>query len=131
MADIISDFTNDVTKEIKMKKIAVVGCGAYMDSGYGCPGEWRCLKAAALGDGNIEEPSLVIAFVKCECPGRTIAPNMGMTMKLSEIKPDEIYLSSCLVNAKPGCPYTTPEEIANVLENKTGIKVVMGTHDYH
>ena len=33
-----------------MKKVAVIGCGAYMDSGYGCPGEWRCLKAAALGD---------------------------------------------------------------------------------
>jgi hypothetical protein len=32
-----------------VKKIAVVGCGAYMDSGYGCPGEWRCLKAAAQG----------------------------------------------------------------------------------
>jgi len=114
-----------------MERIAIVGCGAYMDSGYGCPGEWRCLKAAALGDGNIEKPSSVVAFVKCECPGRTIVPNMGMAMKLSEIKPDTIYLSSCLVNAKPGCPYTTPEEIANVLENKTGIKVVMGTHDYH
>ena len=34
-----------------MRKVAVIGCGAYMDSGYGCPGEWRCLKAAALGEG--------------------------------------------------------------------------------
>jgi len=48
-----------------MEKIAVVGCGAYMDSGYGCPGEWRCLKAAALGEGKFEEPSSVVAFVKC------------------------------------------------------------------
>jgi hypothetical protein len=31
-----------------MEKIAIVGCGAYMDTGYGCVGEWRCLKAAAL-----------------------------------------------------------------------------------
>jgi len=38
-----------------MKKVAVVGCGAYMDSGYGCPGEWRCLKAAALGEGEFDE----------------------------------------------------------------------------
>jgi len=30
-----------------MEKIAVFGCGAYMDQGYGCPGEWRCLKAVA------------------------------------------------------------------------------------
>jgi predicted metal-binding protein len=114
-----------------MDKIAVVGCGAYMDSGYGCPGEWRCLKAAALGDHKFEKPAQVVAFVKCECPGRTIAPNMGMAMKLSQIRPEKIYLSSCLVSAKPGCPYSSAEELAAILKNKTGIEVVQGTHDYH
>ncbi|HJX32026.1 MAG TPA: CGGC domain-containing protein [Thermodesulfobacteriota bacterium] len=114
-----------------MQKIAIVGCGAYMDSGYGCPGEWRCLKAAALGEGSFEEPFQVIAFVKCECPGRSLVSNMGMAMKLSEIKPDLIYLSSCLVNAKPGCPYGDAEEMAKILGNKTGIKVILGTHEYH
>lgn len=114
-----------------MEKIIIVGCGSYMDSGYGCPGEWRCLKAAALGDGNIESPSQVIGFVRCECPGRSTAPNVGMTAKLSEIKPDKVYLSSCMANAKPACPYTTPAEMAQIIEDKTGIKVVVGTHDYH
>ncbi|MFC1535082.1 CGGC domain-containing protein [Thermodesulfobacteriota bacterium] len=114
-----------------MEKIAIIGCGAYMDNGYGCPGEWRCLKAAALGEGNFNEPSQVTALVRCECPGRTIAPNMGMAVKLSEIKPDSIYLSSCLVNATPGCPYSNAEELAKILENKTGVKVILGTHDYH
>ena len=38
-----------------MKKVMIVGCGAYMDSGYGCPGEWRCLKAAGCGEGSFEE----------------------------------------------------------------------------
>ena len=114
-----------------MEKVAIVGCGAYMDSGYGCPGEWRCLKAAALGEGNFDNPSQVIAFVKCECPGRTIAPNLGMAMKLTEIKPDKIYLSSCLVNAKPGCPYTDAAEIAKILKEKTEVTIVPGTHDYH
>jgi len=114
-----------------VEKVAIVGCGAYMDSGYGCPGEWRCLKAAALGDGNFKEPSQVIAFVKCECPGRSFVPNMGMAMRLSEIKPDVIYLSSCLVNAKPGCPYGSAEDMAKILENKTGINVILGTHEYH
>ena len=114
-----------------MKKVAVIGCGAYMDSGYGCPGEWRCLKAAALGEGKFDEPSQVMAFVKCECPGRTIVPNLGMAMKLSEVKPDLIYLSSCLANAKPPCPYGTAEEFAQILEQNTGIKVILGTHDYH
>jgi predicted metal-binding protein len=113
-----------------MKKTVIVGCGAYMDSGYGCPGEWRCLKAAALGEGKFEEESSVIAFVKCECPGRTCAPNTGMAIKLSEIKPDLIYLSSCMANAKPACPYAGPEEMAEILQEKTGIPVVLGTHNY-
>ncbi len=114
-----------------MKKVAVIGCGAYMDSGYGCPGEWRCLKAASQGEGTFEEPSSVVAFVKCECPGRTVAPNLGMAAKLSEIKPDAIYFSTCLAKAKPDCPYVKPEELAKIVESNTGIKTVMGTHDYH
>lgn len=114
-----------------MEKIAIVGCGSYMDSGYGCPGEWRCLKAAALGEGRFDSPAQVIAFIRCECPGRTILPNLGMALKLSELKPDAIYLSSCLVNARPECPYAGAEEMAHLLEEKTGIRVVMGTHDYH
>jgi predicted metal-binding protein len=114
-----------------MKKVAIVGCGSYMDDGYGCPGEWRCLKAAALGEGKFDEPSQVTAYVKCECPGRTLLPAMGMAMKLSEMKPDVIHLSSCLVGAKPGCPYSTAEEYAQLLETQTGIKVILGTHDYH
>ncbi|OQY13693.1 MAG: hypothetical protein B6I31_00680 [Desulfobacteraceae bacterium 4572_19] len=68
-----------------MEKIAIVGCGAYMDSGYGCP---------------------------------------GMSIKLSQIKPDAIYLSSCLVNAKPGCPYSNADQMAEIIEKKTGIKVI-------
>lgn len=114
-----------------MKKVAIVGCGSYMDSGYGCPGEWRCLKAAAMGDGKFEEPSQVIWHLKCQCPSRSTVNNAGMAIKLSEMKPDVIYLSSCLANAKPDCPYISAEELATMLREKTGIKVVLGTHDYH
>jgi predicted metal-binding protein len=114
-----------------MKKVAVIGCGAYMESGYGCPGEWRCLKAAAMGEGTFGEPSQVIALVKCQCPGRSTAPNLGMAAKLSEMKPDAVYLSSCLASAKPGCPYVTAEDLAKILENKTGLPIILGTHDYH
>ncbi len=114
-----------------MKKVTIVGCGAYMDSGYGCPGEWRCLKAAALGEGKFDEPVQVVSFVRCECPGRSLAPNVGMAIKMSEVKPDAIYLSSCLANAKPGCPYSNAEEMAEIIKNKTGIEVLAGTHDYH
>ena len=114
-----------------MKKVAVIGCGAYMDSGYGCPGEWRCLKAATLGEGKFDEPSQVVWLLKCQCPGRSTLANAGMSIKLSEMKPDVIHLSSCLANAKPDCPYRTPDELAKMLKEKTGIEVISGTHDYH
>ena len=113
-----------------MKKVAIVGCGSYMESGYGCPGEWRCLKAAVLGEGSFDEACSVVSFVTCECPGRTVAPNLKMAAKLSEIAPDVIHFSTCLTTANPKCPYVTPEELATVVEGATGIKVVLGTHEY-
>lgn len=113
-----------------MKKVFIVGCGAYMDAGYGCPGEWRCLKAAALGEGFFNEPVQVMAFVRCECPGRTIVPNIGMAAKVSEVRPDAIYLSKCLAEVEPGCPYVQPAELARLIETETGIPVVIGTHKY-
>ncbi|WP_456468760.1 CGGC domain-containing protein [Archaeoglobus sp.] len=112
-----------------MKDVFIVACGRYMDTTYGCPGEWRCLKAAALGEGKFEEPVRVMAFVRCECPGNTLIPNIGMAMKLSEIKPEEIYLSSCMLR-DPGCPYKSAEEWAKIIEENTGIPVKLGTHQY-
>ena len=114
-----------------MKKVGVVGCGSYMDSGYGCPGEWRCLKAATLGEGKFDEPCQVLWHLKCQCPGRSTLSNAGMAIKLSEMKPDAIYLSSCLANAKPDCPYRSAEELAKALQDNTGIDIIIGTHDYH
>ena len=113
-----------------MQKVMVLGCGAYMESGYGCPGEWRCLKAAALGEGKFDEPVQVVSLVTCTCPGRSLAPNVGMAIKLSELKPDAIYFSSCLANARPGCPYATAEELAQIVSEKTGVEVRLGTHEY-
>ena len=55
-----------------MKDVFIVACGKYIDTTYGCPGEWRCLKAAALGEGKFDEPVRVIAFVRCECPGKHV-----------------------------------------------------------
>ena len=113
-----------------MKNVMVVGCGAFMDSGYGCPGEWKCFKAACLGEGKYEEPSNVVGFVRCECPGRSTASNVGYSMQMSGMKPDAVYLSTCLVNAKPGCPHFTPDELAQYIQKKTGLNVIQGTHEY-
>jgi predicted metal-binding protein len=54
-----------------------------------------------------------------------------MAMKLSEIKPERIHLSACPVNAKPGWPYASADEMAAIIEGQTGIPVAKGTHDYH
>lgn len=113
-----------------MQKVFIVGCGAYMDAGYGCPGEWRCLKAAALGEGKFSEPAQVIAFVRCDCPARSLVPNIGMAVRLSEIKPDAIYLSKCLAESRPDCPYTSAEELAKMIGENTGAPVILGTHEY-
>jgi predicted metal-binding protein len=102
-----------------------------MDSGYGCPGEWRCMKAANLGEGEFSEASRVIGFVKCECPGRAVVPTVKMNLKMSQQEADAIHLSSCLVNAKPGCPYMTADELTQYLTGALNIPVVHKTHDYH
>ena len=73
---------------------------------------------------------MVAGFIKCECPGRSAAPNVGMTIKLSEVKPDAIYMSNCMAKAKPDCPYSTAEEKAKIIEEKTGVPVILGTHPY-
>ncbi len=114
-----------------MKNVIVIGCGAYMDSGYGCPGEWRCLKAAGMGEGAFDEESRVIGFVKCECPGRAVVPTVKMNIKMSEITPDAIHLSSCLLGARPKCPYMTAEDLTGYLKDAFDIPVVHKTHDYH
>jgi hypothetical protein len=41
-----------------------------------------------------------------------------------------IYISSCFAYAKPACPYNDVQEIAEILEDKTGIQVFPGTHNY-
>lgn len=114
-----------------MKQVAIIGCGAYMDSGYGCPGEWRCLKSAAMGEGKFDEPMSVISFLKCQCPGRSTAANLGLSFKMGETKPEVIHLSSCMAGAKPGCPYASAEEMAEIITANTGVPVILGTHDYH
>ena len=114
-----------------MKKVLIVGCGSYMEQGYGCPAEWRCLKAAALGEGKFEEPVQTVGFLRCECPGRPIFSNIKMSMKLSEMKPDAIYLSSCMANAVPGCPYIDDMQgLAGSIQEKFGVPVTLGTHSY-
>ena len=49
-------------------------------------GRARAAQAASLGDGEFEDESHVISFIRCECPGRTTGPTVSMALKLSELK---------------------------------------------
>jgi predicted metal-binding protein len=115
-----------------MNNVIIIGCGAYMDSGYGCPAEWRCLKAAARGEGHFDQPVAVTGLLKCQCPGRNTIPNLKMTLKLSEVAPDAVYLSSCLAKAKPECPYYEggAAQMADMIKANFGLPVILGTHQY-
>jgi len=113
-----------------MKQVMVVGCSAYMESCYGCPGEWRCMTAAAVGEGKFAEPSQILAMIRYECPGRATVSNVGLAIKQSQRKPDAIHLAKCMAEAKPDCPYVSAEEMGKRIEAKTGVPVVSGTHEY-
>lgn len=111
--------------------VLIVSCGSYANQGYGCPGEWKCLKSAALKEGNFSNYDgevKVVGFLECECPGRPLIPNIGYVKKNSDF--DAVHFSSCMVNAWPACPYIDLDELAKKIEEKFGVKVVKGTHNY-
>jgi len=111
--------------------VLIVACGAYASQGYGCPGEWKCFKAAAAKEGSFSDYDgevKVVGFLECECPGRQTIPNIGCVKKNVDF--DVIHLSSCMANAWPTCPYMDLDEFAKKVEEKFGVKVVKGTHNY-
>ncbi|MCF8012435.1 MAG: CGGC domain-containing protein [Clostridiales bacterium] len=111
-------------------RVLIVACGAYVSEGYGCPGEWKCLKAAADKEGHFSEydEAKVVGFLNCECPGRTLISNIKCVKKNVDF--DVVHFSTCTVNAWPGCPYMDIDELAKKIENTFGVKVVKGTHQY-
>lgn len=112
-----------------IKRAAIVCCGRYTDSGHKCPGDWKCYEAAALGQGKFEEPCQVISFLRCECPMQEKILDVGMLSSLLQLKPDIIHLSFCLVNASQPCPLGSSSKFARLLLDKTGIPVILGTHN--
>jgi len=112
-------------------KVLIVSCGNYASQGYGCPGEWKCLKAAHDKEGEFagyEGPVQVAGYLECECNGRQLIPNIGMVKKNNNF--DVIHLSTCMVKAWPPCPNRDVDELIQKIEEKFGVKVVKGTHNY-
>ncbi|WP_027365757.1 CGGC domain-containing protein [Desulfotruncus alcoholivorax] len=112
-------------------KVLIVACGNYASQGYGCPGEWKCLTAAAKKEGEFaqyEDNVQVIGFLECECNGRQLIANIGCVKKNSDF--DAIHFSTCMAKPWPNCPYMDIDELAGKVEEKFGVKVIKGTHNY-
>lgn len=112
-------------------KVLIVSCGSYASQGYGCPGEWKCLKALSDKEGEFAgytEPVQLAGFLECECNGRQLMPNIGYVKKNVDF--DAIHFSTCMANAWPKCPYMDVDELAKKAAEKFGVKVVKGTHNY-
>lgn len=57
--------------------------------------------------------------------------DLGMAARLSEIEPNVVHFITCMAKAHPGCPHIKAEDTAKLVEEKTGIKVILGTNDHH
>ncbi|WP_456432330.1 CGGC domain-containing protein [Thermosulfuriphilus sp.] len=113
------------------KNVLVIGCGSYIETGYGCPGDWKCFLAAAKNEGTFadyNEEVKVVGFLRCRCPGRALVANVGYVKKNADF--DAIHLSTCMVNAKPECKNHNMDELCKMLEEKYGVPVIKTTHNY-
>jgi len=110
--------------------ILLIGCGSYMDAGYGCPGEYKCIKAVAEKNGQFAQydAPVLVGFLRCQCPGRATINNIGSVIK--NVKVDAIHLSNCMVKAQPMCKNHDFEQFKKMVEDKYGIPCVLGTHAY-
>ncbi|HBX23239.1 MAG TPA: CGGC domain-containing protein [Desulfotomaculum sp.] len=112
-------------------KVLIISCGSYSAQGYGCPGEWKCFKAANQKEGDFagyDDTVQVVGFLECDCPGRQLVANIGCVKKNVDF--DIIHLSTCMAKSWPACPYMDVDQLAKAVAEKFGVQVVKGTHNY-
>jgi len=114
-----------------MPRVLIVGCGSYMNDSYDCAADWKCLTAASEKRATFkdyDDEVKVVGFLRCTCPGRALVNNAGVTKKRTDF--DVIHISNCMAKAVPMCKNHDMEALPRMLEEKTGAKVVVGTHDF-
>ena len=118
-----------------MAKIAVVGCKRIQDQL--CIACEKCLKAISLKEGEFaryEDDVELVALGNCgDCPG-LIMPKLTLMNEIADNlgrNYDVIHLGTCVVKAKKTgkCPLDF-EQIAALVRDNFGKKVVVGTHNY-
>ncbi len=110
-----------------MVKVGIIRCQGTLRE---CPGT-GCFKAIREKGGKFsgysDQDIEIVGVADCGgCPGRGAA---GVAANMVKRGADVIYLATCMVKpipTPPACDH--PEEIAQAIRDKTGVKVVMGTH---
>lgn len=117
-----------------MSRIAILYCKRIKD--FSCIACAKCHKAIAEKSGGFagEDEIELVAMTDCgDCPGLTV-PKVKLLNEVTRNldRPiDTLYMGTCMKLAMEtaDCPIDY-ETLKVTLENKFGIKVVLGTHNY-
>lgn len=117
-----------------MAKIAVLYCKKVKD--YSCIACAKCYKAIDKGDGEYgqHEKIELCAMTDCgDCPG-LVVPRIKLLKEISKNLDREIeviHFGTCMKLAMEtaACPIEF-DDIKPLLEDKFGVKVILGTHNY-
>lgn len=117
-----------------MKKVLIFSCKRIRD--HSCVACAKCSKAAMRKEGEFagEQDIFIVGNTECgDCPG-LIMPRVGLVMTMLQVldqKPDAVHLATCMkVATETGQCQMDLEKVAGVIQEKTGIPVVIGTHPY-
>ena len=116
------------------KRIGMIYCERIQDAS--CVGCAKCYKAVNENTFVFEDQGDVCVVFKCgcgDCPG-LVVPRVDLQMIVLDslgVGVDEIYFGTCVKKATAlmNCPMNV-EGVTHVLEEKFGVPVHMGTHDY-
>ena len=117
-----------------MSKIAIFYCKRIKD--HSCIGCAKCYKAMAEKNGEFARHDEIelVAMTDCgDCPGLTV-PRVKLLSEITKNLGRDIevlHFGTCvkLAMETAGCPIDF-DELSAILENKFGVKVVLGTHSY-
>lgn len=121
--------------EFIVAKILVISCAKTRD--VNCIGCLKCFKASKEGAGEYaqhEDGAEIVAISGCGgCPG-LVMPKTTLLMEIAdymEVDIDAVHLGTCMVAASKtgGCTLDL-EKTAELIRNKFGKKVIIGTHNY-
>ena len=117
-----------------MARVAVLYCKKVKD--HSCIGCAKCYKAMAEKNGEYGQHDTIelVAMTDCgDCPGMTV-PRMKLLTEVAkglERGIDVVHFGTCvkLAMETAACPIDF-DDLKPILENKFGVKVVLGTHAY-